>query len=166
MNSTSTNTNMTGMVKAPGNDSLGGGCLVDARLPRVEDLVPDGRDVFLAGLDADGAYNETAWARCCARGEVFLAGSCYPYCDIPADTLRGGGGGSGGGGTDKDKDRSKDDKDRVARDMKSCIGNIRVSTVFLANHTSTAAATAAAQLPTAGLPKLLTIGMVLAYMMM
>ncbi|TQV91548.1 hypothetical protein IF1G_09614 [Cordyceps javanica] len=161
MNSTSTNTNMTGMVKAPGNDSLGGGCLVDARLPRVEDLVPDGRDVFLAGLDADGAYNKTAWARCCARGEVFLAGSCYPYCDIPADTLRGG-----GGGTDKDKDRSKDDKDRVARDMKSCIGNIRVSTVFLANHTSAAAAAAAAQLPTAGLPKLLTIGMVLAYMMM
>ncbi|OAA37704.1 hypothetical protein ISF_09911 [Cordyceps fumosorosea ARSEF 2679] len=138
MNNATTTANMTGIVKAPGNDSQGGGCLTGNRIPGLDDTLPKHGAFFASGLSDNGTYNATAWALCCARHQVSLALSCYPYCEIPPEMLG------------KDKDTS-----RIGRDMAACIGDTTLTAVLI-NQAPT----------TAGLPKLLTVGMMLVYILM
>lgn len=75
--------------KAPGNDSLGTNCLKGNALPGLgADSFPAHANVFVGGLEANGSYYPAAWPRCCLRGQATsLLNSCYPWCEIPAETL-------------------------------------------------------------------------------
>ncbi|KAJ6788745.1 hypothetical protein PWT90_07972 [Aphanocladium album] len=135
-------TSMSGIVKAPGNDSMGGGCLKHNALPGFDKVFDKDRNVFIANTDSNGTYNATAWARCCEHHTVTLVDSCYPSCGIPQDVLG------------KDHDSS-----RIMQDMYSCIGLYdSLATVQLSGAY-------AAPAPRA-LPALLTAGMIFVYMLL
>lgn len=132
----STNSTFNGLVRGPGNDGRGGGCEPSNSLPRFAHVFDPSRNVFVSSLDADGTYNVTAWARCCADNRVSLADGCYPYCDIPAVVLKGR------------------NKAEITDDMNGCVNKTGIFATFLASG-----AGAPAPAP-AGMSVMLMAGMV------
>lgn len=97
----------SGRTVPPGIDGKGGSCIAGAISSRVDYLVPTNLNTFLGSVGANGTYDRVAWQRCCKYKELNLALMCYPWCEIPDETIENAGGGV----------------DRVGNAMHLCLGD-------------------------------------------
>lgn len=126
--------------KVPGNDGMGGGCLPGGRLPGFgSEWFPEKRNIIMGSLDDNGTYAPAAWSKCCERSEVSLVVGCYPWCEIPKETMGKDG-----------------DTNRISHDMRECIGEPQLTSVKLSSATAAGPS----------LVKVLAVGAALSYMFM